>query len=184
MPIEVEAIRNRRASCTVELGPGASVAIEYLPLQVAAFMARSESGDLSESDTLAESVAALARELEGIATAWDVTRGGEPFPLEAEELAATFDIGFLSRCLGGITTHYAESKGSGELLSTPGTATISPKAGAESSPNGATAGSRASRRNARSPRSRSSAGSRRGILQSIQNGRTSSGQGYRQTTAS
>lgn len=184
MPIEVEAIRNRRASCTVELGPGASVAIEYLPLQVSAFMERSENGELSASDTLAGSVASLARELEGIATAWDVTRGGEPFPLDAEELAETFDIGFLTKCLAAVTEHYAQSKSSGELLSTPGIATTLPKAGAESSPDGATAGSRASRRNARSPRSRSSAGSSRGRLQTIPNGRTSSVPGYRPATAS
>src|SRR5215469_3993842 len=133
MPIEVEAIRNRRAACTVTLGPGATVEIEYLPLQVAGFMERTESGEIAATDTLDATRTALARELADVATAWDVTSGGEPFPLDAEELAVTFDIGFLTKCLSALTEHYAQSKGSGELLSKPGTDTTSPRAGAESS---------------------------------------------------
>jgi len=180
MPIEVSAIRDRRAVCTVELGPGASVVCEYRPLRIAELI---ESGgvDMERPETLQESREAVAAQLVGILSAWDVTREGEPFPLESYEIADTFDIGFLNKCIAALFEHYAQGKVTGELLSAPGIGTTSPRAAAPSSPVGVE--NRVSRRNASSSKSRSKAASSRGRLQSIPNGTTSSQPGYRPATA-
>jgi hypothetical protein len=171
MPIEVSVIRDRRAVCSVELAPGATVVIDYRPVRLAELI---ESGavDVERPDTIQESREELARQLVEVAVGWDVTREGEPFPLDQFEIADTFDIGFLNKCLISIAEHYLQGKVTGELLSAPGIATTSPKGGAESSPAGVA--NRASRRNASSSRSRSNAGSSRGHLQRIPSGTTSS----------
>src|SRR5258708_3286531 len=170
MRIEVSAIRDRRAVCTVELAPGASVVCEYRPLRIAELI---ESGgvDMDRPETLQESREAVAAQLVGILTAWDVTREGEPFPLERDEIADTFDIGFLNKCISALFEHYAQGKVTGALLSAPGIGITSPRVGAESSPVGPA--NRASRRSANSSKSRSSAGSPRGSLQRIPSTTTS-----------
>lgn len=181
MPIEVEAIRNRVATCTVEVSPGASVVFEYIPVRLAEEI---ESGDLDveRPETVQDTREELARQLVAVTAAWDVTRDGEPFPLDADEIADTFDVGFLSKCTLAIAEHYLQGKVTGELLSKLGTVTTSPKVGAESSPVGAA--NRVSRRSARSPKSRSSAASSRGRLQSIPSGSLSSLPAHRPATAS
>jgi hypothetical protein len=175
MPIEVSAIRDRRDSCTISLGGSASIVFEYLPIKVSEFMETSDDGTLEQDaagGTLADARLLAATRLIEMVAAWDVTQDGQPFPLEAELVAETFDIGVLNRCGAGIMEHYATGKTDGGLLSKLGTATTSPKVGAESSPAGAA--NRASRRNANSSRSRSNAGSSRGRLQPIPSGTTSS----------
>jgi hypothetical protein len=181
MPIEVSAIRDRRAVCTVELGPDASVVFEYRPVRIAELIERGDV-DPERPDTLQESREAVAAQLVDITAAWDVTREGEPFPLDALEIADTFDIGFLTRCFAGLVEHYATGKTTGELLSKLGTATTSPRDGAESSPDGVA--NRVSRRSASSSKSRSKATSPRGSLKRIPNGMTSSPPAFRPATAS
>ena len=177
MPIEVEAIRQRRDSCTVQLGGGASIVFEYLPVQVQEVMESADDGTLEQDaagGTLSDARLLVATRLVEMVADWDVTRGGEPFPLDADEIAATFDAGSLNRCVTGIMEHYATGKSDGELLSRLGTAITSRKVGAESSPAGMTAASRASRQSANSQKSHSKAGSPRGRLRRIPNGTTSS----------
>lgn len=180
MPIEVETIRNRVASVTIEIAPGATVVVDYRPVRLAELI---ESGDVGADrpDTIQDSRELLAAQLVEVVTAWDVTRQGEPFPLDVDEIADIFDIGFLNKCLVSIVEHYMQGKVTGELLSTPGIGTTSPRVAAESSPVGLV--NRASRRNASSPKSRSKAGSPHGRLQSIPSGTTSSAPGYRPATA-
>src|SRR5258708_602943 len=165
MPISVAAIRERRAACTVEISPDATVVIDYRPVRLAELI---ESGevDVDRPDTLQESREALATQLVEVVVGWDVTRdveGTEPFPLDSLEIADTFDIGFLNKCLTSIAEHYMQGKVTGELLSRPGIATTSPRAGVESSPAGAA--NRVSRRSASSSKSRSKAGLSRVRLQ-------------------
>ena len=176
MPIEVSAIRDRRDRCIIQLGGDASIVFDYLPIKVSELMERTDDGTLEQEaaggDTLADARLLAATRLVDLVAAWDVTQGGEPFPLEAERVAETFDLGVLNRCIAGIMEHYATGKSNGELLSALGTGITSPKAAAASSPNGAA--HRASRRNANSSRSRSNAGSSRGRLRHIPSGTTSS----------
>jgi hypothetical protein len=186
MPIEVSAIRDRRAVCHVELAPGATVVCEYRPLRIAELIERG-GVDMERPETLQESREAVATQLVGILSAWDVTREGEPFPLDQYEIADTFDIGFLNKCMSALFEHYAQGKVTGELLSAPGIGTISQAAGAPSSPIPNSLGgngNRASRRNASSSKSRSKAGSPRGTLQRIPNTTTSSPPTFRPATAS
>jgi hypothetical protein len=181
MPIEVEAIRNRVAAVTVEIAPGATVVLEYRPVRLAEYI---ESGEVSTERpaSLQASREVLARQLVEVTVQWDVTRKGEPFPLDVYEIADTFDIGFLNKITTSIAEHYLQGKVSGELLSRLGDATFSRPVAAESSPVGA--GNRVSRRSASSSKSRSKVASPRGNLRRIPSGTTSSPPAFRPASAS
>jgi hypothetical protein len=179
MPIELSQIRERRDTCTIVLGAGASIVFEYLPIKVSELMESSEDGTLEadaaaiaeDGATLADARLLAASRLVDLVAAWDVTQGGDPFPLDAELVATALDLGVLNRCVAGIVEHYATGKTSGEFLNALGTGITSPKDGAKSSPTGT---NRASRRNANSSKSRSSRASARGNLRRIPSGTNSS----------
>lgn len=136
MPLEIRAIRERRKVCTVELGEGAAIEMEYLPAKASSLDRETIAALATESagKPAKEQRKALAALLCDVLIRWDVTQDGAPFPLAPDVMASELDDAFLGFCLAAIVQDANAGKVTGELLSLLGTVTISRPGAGKSSP--------------------------------------------------
>lgn len=149
------------------MGDAGSVRLEYRPVIAERALTQEAMTALSEANagrSEAEQRRAVADLFVSVVAAWDVTADGEPFPLDAARIAATFDGTFLGLCMAAIVQHVNAGKVNGELSNALGIVTSRPMAGDGSSPATLTASSRPKSKSPKLPPNRAS---RRGNLRSM-----------------